>query len=156
MVYNDFMNASIASLRSWLSRKATSSRKHHCLSEGNETYTHPQYAVSLFFIRQNESARFLPLSWWSCGYFACVFSLAAAFLARSSVSRSSTPSKIPQLALRVKRILNNHLNAPGPVTVKHGRFIRTLGKHCNVFNPRKKTVCLRSWLYFLIRLFLSV
>lgn len=26
-----------------------------------------------FFILQNESARFLPLSWWFCEYFVCVF-----------------------------------------------------------------------------------
>jgi len=61
--------------------------------EGNKTYA-PAIRSFAFFIRQNESTRFLLLSWWFFECFVCFppsTVLAAAFLAWSSVSRSSTP-----------------------------------------------------------------
>ncbi len=125
--------------------------RHSAVSQRETEHIRTRNTQFLFSIRQIESSRFLSLTWWFFEYFVCFSStaLAAAFLRGPPCLVPPPPPKIPQLALRVKRILNNHWNARGPVIVKHECSIRTYGEDSDVCVPRKKSVCVCSLLYFL-------
>lgn len=149
MNHNGFMNASIASLCRWMSRGVPSSRKHHCLSEGNRTHTHPQYAVALFVIVTECPLGFFPRPG---EYFniSCVFFSSTALAVSSATLRLSLFHPLQNTttgAARQADFKESFERSRPSYCQKRVFHSNPRRRYYNSFDPRKKSVCVRSWFY---------